>query len=78
MQRRSIEFSLKGIFVPLFTALVFNFLLLLTFDMFGEGQKQGQHEAISEVGETMLCAVVTLQWEASARYLCALYDMTSG
>lgn len=26
----------------------FNFLLLLTFDMFGEGQKQGQHEAISE------------------------------
>lgn len=52
MQRRSLEFSLKGIFVPLFTALVFNFLLLLTFDMFGEGQKQGQHEAISEGGET--------------------------
>lgn len=79
MQRRSLEFSLKGIFVPLFTALVFNFLLLLTFDMFGEGQKQGQHEAISEGEERhMLCAVVTLQWEASAKYLCALYDMTSG
>lgn len=81
VKRRRLEFFLKGIFVSLFTGLHKNFLLLLTFDMFGEGQKRGQHEAISEWGWEgvvhMLCAVVTLQWGASARYLCALYDITN-